>query len=129
MTTFGKLIGLVMALGIVLGLGMASLDGGEDLATSNLVANVAGNMFTVANLGTGPSVDIGGARIMVGNTLLGRLPYRVVLGPNPFKYVTADDQPLTYDWKIVVPITGNISSGDVIRVTNGVGVYAKVKVE
>ena len=83
--------------------------------------------ITIENWGTAPA-NIGGLRLITKNGNVGtdvaKMPYAVQLRPEPFPTKGAQND----DYKITVPVTGNLTSGDKVYLTNGVGTYASAVV-
>lgn len=128
MFAIGKI--LVALAAICIAMGLVAADGGDAFGTDGadpahpaLVAHVVGSGFVLENVGTAPSVDCGGAKIMVGSECVGLLPYTTVLNGNPFTFGKYDHPPA--NWDIKVQLTRPLLPGEKVTVTNGVGIYAQ----
>lgn len=123
MKTIVGLLGVVMALVLSSGIVAAEDTGDADGAVPLLVMSATQNSITVENWGTAPA-NVGGLRLITksGNvgTDVAKMPYCVQLRPEPFPTKGAQNN----DYKITVPVTGNLTSGDKVYLTNGVGTYA-----
>jgi hypothetical protein len=96
---------------------------GGDVGSPQLAAHVAGDMLTIDNTGTAPSLDIGGAQIGVGNELVGILPYTFILNGYPFTFGKYCHPPA--NWSKTIKLARPLASGEKFVVTNGIGIYAK----
>ena len=128
MKTIVGLIGVVLTLGLMAGIVVADDDGGwgswiVDTAVPEYHMFATQNSITIENWGTAPG-NIGGLRLITksGNvgTDVAEMPYCVQLRPEPFPTKGAQNN----DYKITVPVTGNLTSGEMVYLTNGVGTYA-----
>lgn len=121
-----NLIALVAMVGMVMGTVMADddsgIDGGEP-AMAMLMAHVTGDILTIENTGTAPSVDFGGAQVVVGNERVGLLPYTNVMQPNPFTFTKFVNAPV--GWSKNIKLTRPLAAGEKFVITNGVGIYVK----
>ena len=124
MKTIVGMLGVVMALVLSSGI-VAAQDGDSDFDTAVpvLVMSATPSSITIENWGTAPA-NVGGLRLITksGNvgTDVAEMPYCVQLRPEPFPTKGAQNN----DYKITVPVTGNLTSGDTVYLTNGVGTYA-----
>ena len=123
MKTIVGMLGVVMALVLASGIVAAEGEGDFDSAAPVLVMSATQSSITIENWGTAPA-NIGGLRLITksGNvgTDVAKMPYAVQLRPEPFPTKGAQNN----DYKITVPVTGNLTSGDKVYLTNGVGTYA-----
>ena len=123
MKTIVGMLGAVMALVLVSGIVAAKDTGDADGAAPLLVMSATQNSITIENWGTAPA-NVGGLRLITKNGNVGtdvaKMPYCVQLRPEPFPTKGAQNN----DYKITVPVTGNLTSGDKVYLTNGVGTYA-----
>ena len=125
MKTIVGMLGVVMTLVALAGIATAEDDGGwfVDSATPLLVMSATQTSITIENWGTAPA-NVGGLRLITksGNvgTDVAEMPYCVQLRPEPFPTKGAQNN----DYKITVPVTGNLTSGEMVYLTNGVGTYA-----
>ena len=124
MKTIVGMLGVVMALVLASGI-VAAQDGDSDFDTAVpvLVMSATPSSITIENWGTAPA-NVGGLRLITksGNvgTDVAEMPYCVQLRPEPFPTKGAQNN----DYKITVPVTGNLTSGEMVYLTNGVGTYA-----
>ena len=124
MKTIVGMLGVVMTLVLAPGI-VAAQDGDSDFDTAVpvLVMSATPSSITIENWGTAPA-NVGGLRLITksGNvgTDVAEMPYCVQLRPEPFPTKGAQNN----DYKITVPVTGNLTSGDKVYLTNGVGTYA-----
>ena len=113
----------VMAVGLLSGIVAAEDTGDADGAAPLIVMSATPSFITVENWGTAPA-NVGGLRIITKNGNVGtdvaKMPYCVQLRPEPFPTKGAQNN----DYKIVLPVIGNITSGETVYLTNGVGNYA-----
>ena len=120
MKTIG-MVALVAMLGIV-GMVVAQDDSGDgwsaDGAQAVLVmtANHAG--ATIENVGT-DYASIGGLYLTVNDVKVANLPWTVILRPEPFIFTKGvqNDGYKTF-------VSANLTAGDTVKLTNGVGTYA-----
>jgi hypothetical protein len=112
---------LVALLAAFVGAADETDDGNADLAYQNLVGSVQGPILTLSNVGTAPK-DIGGAKVIVREEILGTVPYTMLLMPNPYHFVPGDG---LGTWQIIVPLSRPVQAGEKWRLTNGVGIYAE----
>ena len=123
MKTIVGMLGAVMALVLASGIAAAEDTGDADGAAPLLVMSANLNSITIENWGTAPA-NVGGLRLITKNGNVGtdvaKMPYCVQLRPEPFPTKGAQNN----DYKITVPVTGNLTSGDKVYLTNGVGTYA-----
>ena len=123
MKTIVGMLGAVMALVLASGIVAAEDTGDADGAAPLLVMSANQNSITIENWGTAPA-NVGGLRLITKNGNVGtdvaKMPYCVQLRPEPFPTKGAQNN----DYKITVPVTGNLTSGDKVYLTNGVGTYA-----
>ena len=124
MKTIVGMLGVVMTLVLAPGI-VAAQDGDSDFDTAVpvLVMSATPSSITIENWGTAPA-NVGGLRLITksGNvgTDVAEMPYCVQLRPEPFPTKGAQNN----DYKITVPVTGNLTSGEMVYLTNGVGTYA-----
>ena len=124
MKTIVGMLGVVMALVLASGI-VAAQDGDSDFDTAVpvLVMSATPSSITIENWGTAPA-NVGGLRLITksGNvgTEVAKMPYVVQLRPEPFPTKGAQNN----NYKITVPVTGNLTSGETVYLTNGVGTYA-----
>lgn len=124
MKTIVGMLGVVMTLVLASGI-VAAQDGDSDFDTAVpvLVMSATPSSITIENWGTAPA-NVGGLRLITksGNvgTDVAEMPYCVQLRPEPFPTKGAQNN----DYKITVPVTGNLTSGEMVYLTNGVGTYA-----
>jgi hypothetical protein len=124
MKTIVGMLGVVLTLGLMAGI-VAAQDGDSDFdsATPLLVMSATQTSITVENWGTAPA-NVGGLRLITKNGNVGtdvaKMPYIVQLRPEPFPTKGAQNS----NYKITVPVTGNLTSGETVYLTNGVGTYA-----
>ena len=120
MKTIG-LVAIVAMLGIV-GMVVAQDDSGDgwsaDGAQAVLVmtANHAG--ATIENVGT-DYASIGGLYLAVDGQNVANLPWTVILRPEPFTYTKGNQND---NYKAFVAV--NLTAGNTVVLTNGVGTYA-----
>jgi len=120
MKTIG-LVALVAMLGIV-GIVAAQEDTGEGFADGAqavlvMTANSAG--VTIENVGTADA-SIGGLFLAVDGQNVANLPWTVILRPEPFIFTKGvqNDNYKTF-------VAANLTAGDTVKLTNGVGTYAE----
>ena len=98
-------------------------DGDFDGAAPHLVMSASQNSITIENWGTAPA-QVGGLRLItkVGNvcTDVATMPWNVCLRPEPFPTKGAQNN----DYKITLATNQNLTTGDTVYLTNGVGNYA-----
>ena len=123
MKTIG-MMAIVAMLGIV-GIVTAEIgeDSGKDCGSApSYVMSATQNSITIENWGTAPG-NVGGLRLItkVGNvaTDVAKLPWTAILRPEPFPTKGVQNN----DYKITVAAE-NLTVGDTVYSTNGVGNYA-----
>jgi hypothetical protein len=125
MKTIVGMLGVVLTLGLMAGIVAAEDDGGwiVDSAAPLLVMSATQSSITVENWGTAPA-NVGGLRLITQNGNVGtdvaKMPYTVQLRPEPFPTKGAQNN----DYKITVATNQNLTKGDTVYLTNGVGTYA-----
>ncbi len=117
-----SLMSLIIAL-VAISLAAGALDDGSvDAAVPKLVGSVTGNVMTIKNIGTAPSWDFGGAKVLVGFEQVGVLPLSVQLNPNPFLTVNENGHGLGV-WMRSFILDRPLATGEIFRVTDGEGIY------
>lgn len=122
------LVAVMAMLGIVgIGIGIVAADEGADgwfvdSAMPQYVMSANQNSITIENWGTAPG-NVGGLRLITkaGNvgTDVAKLPWTAILRPEPFPTKGVQNN----DYKITVAAE-NLTVGDTVYLTNGVGTYA-----
>ena len=122
---FGIGMAIIAIMGMVMGTVVAqdAGDGDFDGAAPLLVMSANQNSITIENWGTAPA-QVGGLRLItkVGNvgTDVATMPWTVYLRPEPFPTKGAQNN----DYKITLAANQNLTKGDTVYLTNGVGNYA-----
>jgi hypothetical protein len=119
-----KLIHLIVALIAISIAAEAWDDGSMDAAAPKLVGSVAGNVLTIRNIGTAPSWDFGGAKVLVGFEQVGILPLNVQLNPNPYWQgsITENGHGLGV-WMRSFILDRPLVGGEIFKVTDGYSIY------
>lgn len=115
---------VIAIVGMVLGTVSAEDDSWlVDSAVPELHMFATQNSITIENWGTAPA-QVGGLRLItkVGNvgTDVATMPWTVYLRPEPFPTKGAQNN----DYKITLAANQNLTKGDTVYLTNGVGNYA-----
>ena len=115
---------VIAIVGMVLGTVSAEDDSWlVDSAVPELHMFATQNSITIENWGTAPA-QIGGLRLITkdGNvgTDVATMPWTVYLRPEPFPTKGAQNN----DYKITLAANQNLTKGDTVYLTNGVGNYA-----
>ena len=113
---------IVAIIGMIVGTAVAEDDSWfVDSAVPELHMSANQNSITIENWGTAPA-QVGGLRLItkVGNvgTDVATMPWNVCLRPEPFPTKGAQNN----DYKIT--LAANLTIGDKVYLTNGVGNYA-----
>ena len=123
---YTKIVLALVAIGIVMGTvsaGEIGVDSGNDgPAVPVLKMTATQNSVTIENVGTAP-MNIGGLQLITKNgnvgNVVGKMPAIAILNPEPFIFTKGIEG---NDYKITVPIQ-NVTAGDKVYLTNGVGNY------
>lgn len=114
----GKMLVVLMALVAMVSMVVAE-DEGQDVGGPVLKMSCINGTMTIENVGTAYS-DIGALWIAVDGKYIGvDVPNGIVLAPNPFIF-TKDINARNYKWTTSI----NVTPGQSVSLTNGVGNYA-----
>lgn len=121
------IIGILALMATMAGMAMAEGDDNGcwivESAVPEYHMTATEHSITIENWGTAPG-DVGGLRLITkrGNvgTDVASLPYTKILRPEPFPTKGAQNN----NYKITVATNQNLTKGDMVYLTNGVGIYA-----
>ena len=122
------LVAISLAMAVVSAEEAGTVDeGGIDPAAPILTMTATTTEAVLDNSGTA-QIDVRGLKIVnQRNEVVGTVPetQSAILQGNPFTFTRGVSQPMNY--RIIVPVAG-VAPGDVLRLTNGIGTYAKCEV-